>query len=241
MTSTLPTIRRSLAEGWALVLACALLAGGAALVFSLLQTEQYSASALLVFEDPEFDDQVLGVDSEPPADVAREIETQVELVDSQPVAAAAAKLLGGELTPGEIDAASSVTADLAADSATVVAEDPDPARAAQIANAVAESFVEHEREALQGRLAHSAERLERQLDAAHNSDGGEATIRTLEEKLGNVETLIALDAGEAQLAESAGPPSSPSTPKTARNLALGLFVGILVGGVAALLRARRGD
>ena len=43
-----------------LIVACTLLTAGAALVFSLLQTKQYTADASLLFRDPGFDQRLFG-------------------------------------------------------------------------------------------------------------------------------------------------------------------------------------
>ena len=47
-----------------LIVACTLLTAGAALIFSLVQTKQYTADASLLFRDPGFDQKLFGSTSD---------------------------------------------------------------------------------------------------------------------------------------------------------------------------------
>src|SRR5919112_174689 len=85
------------------VLLCLVLVPAAALAFSLLQEKQYSASASLLFRDPQLDQKLFGSTVfAPSTDATREAATNVKLVSLDTVAARTAKRLGGGLTASDV-------------------------------------------------------------------------------------------------------------------------------------------
>ena len=60
-----------------LIVACMLLTAGTALVFSLLQTKQYTADASLLFRDPGFDQRLFGSSAPQAPDPTREAATNI--------------------------------------------------------------------------------------------------------------------------------------------------------------------
>ena len=85
-----------------LIVACTLLTAGTALVFSLLQTKQYTADASLLFRDPGFDQRLFGSSAPQAPDPTREAATNITLVSLAAVADRTAASLGGGLTGDEI-------------------------------------------------------------------------------------------------------------------------------------------
>jgi capsular exopolysaccharide synthesis family protein len=60
----------------------------------------------------------------------------------------------------------------------------------------------------------------------------------LQDQISKLQTLQALQTGNAELVQRADAPDSPSSPQTTRNTILGAFLGLLVGGGLALLFER---
>src|SRR5436305_9134175 len=107
--SNFVTILRMLRNRWKIVLACAIILPAAALAFSLAQQKQYSASASLLFRDPQFDQKLFGSTVfAPNTDPNREAATNVKLVSLEVVAARTAKALRGRVDPGTISSEVSV-------------------------------------------------------------------------------------------------------------------------------------
>ena len=78
--------------------------------------------------------------------------------------------------------------------------------------------------------------VERQIAALSPQQLAGTTGQALLDRAESLRILAKLQDGGAQLATQAGIPSSPSSPKTKRNTALGLLLGFLLGlGVAFLL------
>src|SRR5512144_1079421 len=63
-----------------LIVACTLLTAATALVFSLVQTKQYTADASLLFRDPGFDQRIFGSSNVAAPDPTREAATNLTLV-----------------------------------------------------------------------------------------------------------------------------------------------------------------
>ena len=64
---------------WQLILVCVVLVTGAAIVFSLLQQDKYTASASLLFQDTQFDQELFGSNFTAAAvDPTREAATNID-------------------------------------------------------------------------------------------------------------------------------------------------------------------
>src|SRR3954449_7537692 len=96
-------VMRMLRRRIGVVLICALLVPAAALVFSLSQQKQYSATASLLFRDPQLDQKFSGSPIfAPSSDPTREAATNVKLASLGTVADRTSKALKGELTASQI-------------------------------------------------------------------------------------------------------------------------------------------
>ena len=235
-SSTLRGVLAAIVRRAPLILACALLAAAAALVFSLLQTKQYTADASLLFRDPGFDQRLFGSPVEFAPDPTREAATNIALVSLDAVAARTATALGGTHTPTEISGKVSVQGDPQADVATIRATDPDPQFASTLANTFAESYIAFRRDADRRKVRQARALVEadyaRLLPA--EQQGGEG--QSLQRQISRLSTLEALQTGNAELVQRATVPTSPSSPKTARNTVLAGFLGLLFAlAMAALL------
>ena len=218
-----------------LIVACTLLTAGAALVFSLLQTKQYTADASLLFRNPGFDQRLSG-SSSPNVDPTREAATNISLVSLGAVADRTAAALGGGLTGGEISSKVSVQSEGQSDVVSVQATDHNPQVAATIANAFAESYIVFRRDADRRKVQQAVNLVK--ADFARLSPAAQQSVegQSLQKQISQLSTLEALQTGNAELVQRATPPGSPSSPKTARNTILGLTLGLLLGiGVALLL------
>lgn len=227
--------RADLLRRWPVVIACALLAAAAALAASVLQTEEYTANASLLFRDQGFDQGFSGA-AVLQSDPEREAATNISLVSLQAIADKTAELLDDNLSGDQIDAKVQIASEGRSDVVTVKATDPDPDRAALIANTFAATYITFRR-AADRETVRRARRLvaadfERLTPAERETRAGESLAR----EISRLQALEALQTGNAELVESAEPPSRPSSPRTARNVVLGGALGLLFGvGLAALL------
>lgn len=214
-------------RNWVLLLICFLVVPGAALAYSLAQTPEYTATASLLFTEKD-NSQV---------DPERAAATNLELVSLDQVAALTVSgLEDAELTVSDVSDGVSVTAAGESDVVKVEATNEDPALAAKIANEFAKQFIAFRRDANRNKVLKAQGLVEARLNeltpAQREGPEGDA----LEDRKRDLGVNATLQTGEAQLVQPATEPSSPSTPKTTRNVALGILLGLVLGISLALLR-----
>ena len=209
-----------------------LLTVAATVAFSLLQEKQYTGTATLFFRDAGLDQRLFGSTFFPESnDPARQAATNVELVSLESVAERAAEDLG--MTTQAVVSQVTISEEGQADLITVDAEDPDPVRAAEIANTLAKQYVAFRRQADRQTIDRAKNLIERQLEATEPGTPQEGALR---ERLDELTVFGALQTGNAELVQQATVPTSVSSPQTTRNVVLGAVLGLLFGfGLAVFL------
>lgn len=232
---------------WTIILAVFVVAA-TALGMSSLQTPVYEGRARVLLEPS----QSLFGENTPIG--PSQVRTEIEVLTSAPVA---------QLVREKMGAAPDVSAEQLGDTQVMVvrAEATDRQRAAAIANAYAESYIEYRRrqaidnlsaagQAIQARISD----LDRQIaeyDAANppptNLPPGTAQTRSPErenlesqrfffrQKLEQLNVDVQLKNGGSQLVAPAEPPEAPIRPQPMRNLILGVVAGLIFGGAIAFL------
>jgi len=149
----------------------------------------------------------------------------------------AAEEMGGGTTPSEVlGAVSASSSNSMADVATISATTSTPERAAEIANGYSKAFIEFRKETDQSQVQQAISLVERSLEKLTPEELVGSQGATLEDRLNRLKVQRALQTGNAELVQPASAPDSPSSPKTKRNVLLGILLGALLGfGLAALL------
>lgn len=235
------TIARALRRRIRIVLLCALVLPGAALALSLSQEKQYSASASLLFRDPQLDQKLFGSTFLAPSkDPDREAATNVELVSLGVVA----KRTENRLREKRVKGIGSVADEVAvapkaqSDVVSVTATNPDPATSALLANTFVEEYIALRREADRAKIREAQRLVSSRLSELRPGVRAGPRGRSLSERSEQLQILVSLQTGNAELVEPARPPSSPSSPKVARNTAVGVIFGLILGSALALLLER---
>jgi polysaccharide biosynthesis transport protein len=193
----------------------------AAFLFSSAKTKQYTASATLLFESSN----EAGL-----SEASREAATNEALAALPAVAVKAAKQLGPGASLGEVLGSVEVgAASEMANLTTISATNPSPERAAEIANAYSHAYIAFRRESDQAQLKKSIAVIEDRLEGLTPAEVESSKGELLRERLDQLEVEEALQTGKTSLVQEAGPPSSPSSPRTSRNVIIGLIVGLLLG------------
>ncbi len=214
-------------RNWILLLVCFLVVPGAALVYSLAQTPEYTASASLLFTEKNTSQ----------FDPERAAATNLQLVSLDQVAARTAETLSdANLTPAEISGKVSVSPAGESDLVSVEATDPDPKLSAAIANEFARQFIAFRRDANRAKVLKGKGLVEARLNELTPAELAGPEGQALEERNRDLTIQATLQTGEAQLVQPATEPSAPSSPKKTRNVALGILLGIVLGISLALLR-----
>jgi succinoglycan biosynthesis transport protein ExoP len=205
-----------------------------ALIFSLSQTKEYTATATLLFRASP----ATATESTSITDPSREAATNGELVGLPVVAERAAERLEGNI-PAEVIAGSVEVAPAGeAETASISATTPDPELSAEIANAYGDAYIAFRRGADRSQVQNAIELAETSLEELSSEQREGAEGEALEQQLDQLRLNQALQTGGAELVQKASPPSSSSSPETKKNVILGLVLGILLGCLVALLLER---
>jgi polysaccharide biosynthesis transport protein len=236
--SSLEQMLLLLRRRWHLIVGSVVIVAVAAIGFSLLQQNQYTASSSLLFRNTQFDQELFGANftSSSIVDPTREAATNIDLVSLPTVAARTAAVL--HLPVGLVRSEVSVSGAGQADVAKISATDPDPVRAARIANTYGEQYVRFREQADRSKIAGAQSLVQQELAALTPSQRYGTVGQTLQNRADQLGVLAALQTGNAELVQPATVPSSPSFPRTKRNGILGVLLGLLLGLLAALVSER---
>lgn len=195
---------------------------------SLMQTPLYTAEASLTFRDVERDLTLLGDSAIPELAPDQRAAVNSELVTRPSVA----RKVEAELDTEIGDAQGSVSTQVGARTNFVViqATSDDAQFSAELANEYARQVQLADRAEVRGRLQRAINSLRQGLSSTP-SVNNDLTVS----RINQLETAREL-AEPVEIARPAEAPGSPSTPRTRRNTALGLVVGLAFGLIAAFLR-----
>ena len=197
-----------------------------AFVISLAATDRYRATARIVQGPPGLTAPSTGTDQ-------RGLTTSLALLTTPAVRTAAARRVPGE-SAASLQAKVTAHVESGANVIDVTATDSSPDRAAAIANAVANGFLDQRAVAERTALARTSSALRAQLASRPPADEATA-IRT---RLGDLAVQGANAGSDLQLAEAAQPPSSPYAPRPLRNAVVAFFAALFVGVIAVLVLER---
>jgi capsular exopolysaccharide synthesis family protein len=199
-----------------------------AFLVSSSKEKLYTATATLLFQSG----------NTSTVDPAREAATNEALATLPVVAVRAAKEMGEGTTSLEVlDSISASSSNSMADVATISATTSSPERSAQIANGYSRAFIEFRKETDQSQVQQAINLVEHSLEALPPEEGG-SEAQTLQDRLNRLKVQRALQTGRAELVQPAAAPSSPSSPKTKRNVVIGIILGAFLGFALAALVER---
>jgi capsular polysaccharide biosynthesis protein/MinD-like ATPase involved in chromosome partitioning or flagellar assembly len=167
--------------------------------------------------------------------VTRELATVGQLLTTNDVLTAAAAKVPGE-SADTLEQKVESTVDPEANLVFVTATDGDPQRSAEIANAVAETFVEEQRQVSRRQFEAARASLQQELDRVTAQGGNQEQAAALRQRISELGVALASSGNDLTVAQRAEPPSERSSPKPVRNGLLALFVGLFVGVLVALGR-----
>ena len=214
-----------------LIVLCAVVVAGAAFFVSMRQTKEYTATSSLVFSNDSLSQQIAGL-SASTGTTSGELAAQannLELVSGGNAAAKTAKLLDHGLTTGEVAGSLSISGQAESGIVTIASTTTSPTLSAEIANTYAEQFVKEQKGANNRYFKSALAVVHKQLLRLTPTQRIGPDGLQLQNRAQTFALLKELDYGNVSVAQQAAPPSSPSSPRTKRNTALGLFLGLLIG------------
>lgn len=232
--AALGVVRRRLG----LILLFTFVAAGLALAISAAQEDRYESTAVLLFRDPGLDPQILGRPALLGGEQILDRTTNVGLASLDSVAERAADDLDDGRDADQIKGAVSVTQGSGPELVEVTAETASALSAAETAGVYADAFLDLRREEDRRAVRAARRSVEQDLESLPTELQGSAKASELRRQAAELRSLELLQTGDAQLVERADVPTSPSSPKPARNALLAGFAGLIFGLAAALLLER---
>jgi capsular exopolysaccharide synthesis family protein len=223
---------------WLVLVVCTLMGVVVGYLLASSQTPVYEATSKIYFANDALQSELSGVPSQvSQAEVnlpGSVIQTDLALVHARPVA----EEVGRELRTGQT--ADQLLNDVRAQQdglsfiVDVIAREHKPAPAALLANTWAQVFIRYQRQRDVQNIHNAVGLVEAQL--ADNKHLSRFQRRQLSDRLQRLQALSATQAPSATITENAVSPGSPVSPRKGLSAVIGLFLGLLVGVVMALLR-----
>ncbi len=199
-----------------------------ALGVSASKEKLYTANATLLFET-EADN----------FDPARETATNEALATLPVVAQRAAEEMGEGTTASEVlGAVSAEPGEGMANVASISATTPEPERSAEIANGYSKAYIAFRKETDQSQVQQAIDLVESSLEDLTPEERAGPQGEKLAERLNDLKVQQALQTGRTVLVQPASVPDSPSSPKTKRNVVIGLILGLALGFALAAMMER---
>ena len=222
---------RVLRRRWPVLLAAVLALVAAAVAYRALSTDQYEASASVVFGGASLSDAALQIDRGG-ADPERDAATNVLIAESPEVANAVREKLGTSESASSLLEDISVAAEENANVLRVTAEKRDPESAARLANAFADQYIAFKARSEVQSIEAAENDLRRQLGALPADSAERASLQQSLERLA---ALRSVASGGARIIGAATPPSEPSSIGLAPLLMLAVILGLGVGLTAVFV------
>jgi capsular polysaccharide biosynthesis protein/Mrp family chromosome partitioning ATPase len=215
---------------WVVLASITLLVAGIAVAVSLSGTKEYDATAKLLLHNDQPINDLLGLSSPNTNDPERETNTELGLIKLETVAQRVRNAL--HLSMPAKDLLDKVKAETVGNSnlVSLTVRDPDPRRAATLANAFANEYVEFRKESARANFEEAAKRL-----ASLSPDRGSEGNSQLDSRLRELQIASSLQTGGAEVVRLASAPTSPAVPRPVLSGAVGLIVGFLLAVVAVML------
>jgi capsular exopolysaccharide synthesis family protein len=219
------------------IVLCLVLGAGVAYGSSKHQSKKYTATASLVFNNSQLSQQVAGLQAFNPSGSQQALQnTNLKLVQLGDMGTRTASLLDKGLTKDKVKEDLSVTSQGESNIVNVAATAGSPALAANLANTYTSLFVREQQNSNHAYYASALKLVEKQLRALSPKEKAGTAGLALQDRAQSLGVLAELRNGNVQIAQPAALPTSPSSPQTFRNTALGAILGLLVGfGIAFLL------
>jgi polysaccharide biosynthesis transport protein len=215
---------------WVVLVSITLLVAGIAVGVSLSGTKQYDATAKLLLRNDEPINDLLDLTSPNTNDLERETNTELGLIKLETLTERVRNTLHLGIPDNELLDKVEVETEGNSNLVSLTASDPDPRRAARLANAFANEYVEFREESARANFEEAAKRL-----ASLSPDRRSEDNSQLDTRLRELQIASSLQTGGAEVVRLAPPPTSPAAPRPVLSGAVGLIAGFLLAVVMVML------
>lgn len=219
------------------IVLCVVVVAGAAYVFSKREAKKYTTTASVVFNNNnQLSQQITGASTYSSSNsLLAQQATDVELLKTGDMAAKTARLLGHGLTEQQVAENLSVSGRGESGIVNVSVTASSPVLAAAIANTYVRLFAEEQVKANRANDKNLLALVRKQIAALSPQQRTGPDGLNLQNRAQTLSILSELKQGNVQIAQEAGVPSAPSSPKTSRNAAIGGVLGLFIGFALAFV------
>jgi len=223
----------ALRRWWPLAIALVAVAGLTGLAVAKQLPKSYDATSKVLLDRQRQVDALLGTSDFSP-DPERELNTDVELITLEPIAADVRRSLALPESAAELAERVTTAVDRNSSIVSITVRDSRPARAAHIANAFATAYREYRarsaRMSVGDAIASALARM-RRLPLGPQRTALRAELRRLR-------VAEAFQTGGVQIVDRASPSSASSRPRPLANALVGGFLGAVIAALAIVVLAR---
>lgn len=236
-----PSIFRAFRRRRLVLILCVVLVPLVVVAISLTEAKSYTSTASLLFQNHAYAQGLFGTSATytpPETDPTRAAATNLSLVEQSIIAQRTAQTIGSGLTRQDVQNDVSVTADGQSDLVKIAATTKSPAASQRLANTYADEFIRYRRQADTSQILDAEQQIARKLALLRGAARNTPAARELATRQQDLAIFASLQTGNAQVAEPAVMPTSPSSPRPVRDGIIGLFAGLLLGIAAVLILER---
>ena len=215
-----------------LILTLAVTAALVAYLLSSLAPDRYTATSTIVKRVTVASPESVDVDS-----LSRELATIGQLLVTTDVLGRVADQVGGGETARSLEKTVKSKVDQEANLISVSATAGEPRRAAEIANAVADTFVKEQATVSRQQYEAARQGLLQQLRNIRSSDpAAQQQEQAIRQRLSDIGVAQAAAGIDLRIAQRADVPEDRTSPKPLRNAIIAFFLGLFIGVLIALAR-----
>jgi succinoglycan biosynthesis transport protein ExoP len=228
---------QALREHWVLIVAVIVAAVATAAVYSLTAPKRYKASTdVLVTPIAANDETFIGIGVLRETTQSRSVVTAARLIKTAAVANAVKKDLGLQTSTGALLGKINIKPQEQSNIVTIEATAGSASQAADLANGFAEALIAERSAQFQRELSAVINRLESRLAAIPSSQANSGEAVAIEQRLGELASLVGAKDPTVQISAEAVPPGAPSWPRPKLSIAVALLAALLLGvGIALAL------
>jgi capsular exopolysaccharide synthesis family protein len=221
------------------ILVCVVLVAAVAYGYARHKTDKYTATAALAFNSSQLAQQIAGLSTSDNLTPLAQQQINLELVKVGGMAAKTASLLGHGLTAEQVNASLDISVKGESSIIYVAAISTSPVLAADIANTYVNAVAKEQQGANRQFYKAALALVRKQLASLTPAQRFGTDALDLQDRAHTLDLLAELDYNTVEVAQEALVPSSPSSPKVAKDTGLGALLGLLLGfGVVFLLENR---
>jgi polysaccharide biosynthesis transport protein len=209
------------------VVVCALVAAAAAFGFAKAQRRQYTATASILYQNQQVQQEAAGLSAAPTENPQTEADTNLKLVTLPRVIDATAAALG--MTSSQIQSRVNVSEVGDTNLLAVAATADSPSQAATIANTYTRQAIAYYQQSGSAYYASALRAVNLQFQALSPAQQRGPQGTDLKSRAASLQVLAELQGSSLQLAQPATPPTGPSSPRTKVDIVVGGFLGLLLG------------